>query len=307
MLYYGMSLIGSSHIKKGSICQDASKAQKLINGWVVAAVADGVGSAKHSDIASKIAVDTVIQICNDRISKHTKMDELKSIILDAYKAAEKSIEDYVENQKDTITEYDTTLSMVVFDGQKIVYGHSGDGGIVGLTNDGKYIKITSPQKAEDNVCVIPLRAGENSWVIDECNEKLASVLLATDGVYDTFFPYLLKGQQVEIYVPLVRYFMDNNCLMANENNISEIENRIKEYLQSDAYGSVTDDKTVMVVINPKIMPTFQDEQYYAEPDWNKLQLEWNKKAYPHLYKDLDDEAKSEQLEDGQNVDDNVKG
>ena len=306
MLYYGMSLIGSSHIKKGSVCQDSSKAQKLINGWIVAAVADGVGSAKYSDIASKIAVDTVIQICNNRINKHTKMDELKSIILDAYKTAEKSIEDYAENQNDTITEYDTTLSIVVFDGQKIVYGHSGDGGIVGLTNDGKYIKITSPQKAEDNVCVIPLRAGESSWVIDECNEKLASVLLATDGVYDTFFPYLLKGQQVEIYVPLVRYFMDNNCLMANENNISEIEDRIKEYLQSDAYSSVTDDKTVMVVINPKIMPTFQDEQYYAEPDWNKLQLEWNKKAYPHLYKDLDVEVKSEHLEDGQNVDDNVK-
>lgn len=295
MLYYGASIIGTSHVKKGSVCQDSSKAQKLSNGWVVAAVADGVGSAKHSEIASKIAVDTVTQICCDRIDKHTKITELKTIILDAYRVAEKTIEEFAEKQNDSITEYDTTLSMVIYDGEKIVYGHSGDGGIVGLTTDGKYIKITTPQKAEDNVCVIPLRAGESAWVIDECHERLASVLLATDGVYDTFFPYLLKGQQVEIYVPLIRYFMDNNWLKATEKNLAEIDASRREFLQSDAYSSVTDDKTVMVVVNPKIMPAFQDEEYYAEPDWNKLQLEWNKKAYPHLYAKDDTETDGEQL------------
>ncbi len=294
MLYYGASIIGTSHVKKGSVCQDSSKAQRLSNGWVVAAVADGVGSAKHSEIASKIAVDTVTQICCDRINKHTKIAELKTIILDAYRIAEKSIEEFAEKQNDSITEYDTTLSMVVYDGEKVVYGHSGDGGIVGLTTDGKYIRITTPQKAEDNVCVIPLRAGESSWVIDECHERLASVLLATDGVYDTFFPYLLKGQQVEVYVPLIRYFMDNNWLKATENNLSEIDESRREFLQSDAYSSVTDDKTVMVVLNPKIMPAFQDEEYYAEPDWNKLQLEWNRKAYPHLYAKDDVKTDGEQ-------------
>ena len=294
MLYYGASIIGTSHVKKGGVCQDSSKAQKLSNGWVVAAVADGVGSAKHSEIASKIAVDTVTQICCYLINKHTKTAELKAIILDAYRAAEDAIEDFAEKQNDSITEYDTTLSMVVYDGEKIVYGHSGDGGIVGLTNDGKYIKITTPQKAEDNVCVIPLRAGEGAWVIDECQERLASVLLATDGVYDTFFPYLLKGQQVEVYVPLIRYFMDNNWLKVTEKNLSEIDASRRDFLQSEAYSSVTDDKTVMVVLNPKMMPAFQDEEYYAEPDWNKLQLEWNRKAYPHLYAKKGEDGNCEQ-------------
>ena len=303
LLFYGASLIGSSHIKKGSVCQDSNKARCLSNGWLVAAVADGVGSAKHSEIASKLAVDTVVEFCDDRINKHTKFSELKSIILDAFKEAEKRIEDFADQQGDAITEYDTTLSMIIFDGEKIAYGHSGDGGIVGLSINGEYIKITKPQKAEDNICVIPLRAGEQNWVIDDCEEHLASVLLATDGVYDTFFPYLLRGQNVEVYVSLIRFFMDNNCIEINDENLSEIEKSRMEFLQSDAYSSVTDDKTVLVAFNPKIMPALKEESYYAEPNWDGLQLEWNKKAYPHLYKkdvQENDEAQIKNSEPSEN-------
>ena len=304
LLFYGASLIGSSHIKKGSVCQDSNKAFRLSNGWLVAAVADGVGSAKHSEIASKLAVDTVVEICNDRINKHTKFSELQSIILDAYKDAEKRIEDYADQQGDSITEYDTTLSMVIYDGEKIAYGHSGDGGIVGLSVNGEYLKITNPQKAEDNICVIPLRAGEQHWVIGACEERLASVLLATDGIYDTFFPYLLRGQEVEVYVPLIRFFMDNNCMEINDENLADIEKSRIEFLQSPAYSSVTDDKTVLVVFNQKIMPSIKEESYYAEPNWEKLQLEWNKKAYPHLYKDVqeNDAIQPEKVEPSEDAD-----
>lgn len=283
MLYYGTSLIGSSHIAKGSVCQDSHKALILPNGWIVASVADGVGSAKHSEIASRIAVETVTEVCAKLISNDTRISECKPIIFEAYKAANKRISDFAYEKEDSITEYDTTLSTIIYDGKSFAYGHSGDGGIVGLLLDGKYQRITYPQKAEDGVCVIPLRAGENSWEIGIVDGEFASLLLATDGVYDTFFPYLLRGQENEIYIPLIRYFMDNNWLNASEDNIDEISKSREDFLNSNAYASVTDDKTVLVVINPNIKPKFQADKYYAEPDWNKLQMEWNKKAYPHLY------------------------
>ena len=119
LLFYGTSLIGSSHVKLGSVCQDANKVIRLSNGWIVAAVADGVGSAKHSDIASKMAVDTVAEICNIRIDKQSKLSELRNVILEAYREAERRIEDYADKKGDSITEYDTTLSMVVYDGENI--------------------------------------------------------------------------------------------------------------------------------------------------------------------------------------------
>lgn len=287
MLFYGTSLIGTSHIKKGTVCQDSHKAILLRNGWAIGCVADGVGSAKHSEIASKMAVDIVIDFCNEKIDKHFEFNNCLTILKDAYELANNSISKYVEENKDNVADYDTTLSVVIFNGEKIAYGHSGDGGIVGLLMDGKYERITHPQKAEDGVCVIPLRAGKESWQFGICDNDYSSVLLATDGVYDTFFPYLLKGQANEVYVPLIQFFMDNNFFKVSKKNVDELLKSKEEFLNSESYSSVTDDKTVLVIFNEKKKSEFQDEDYYKEPDWNVLQLEWNKKAYPHLYKNDD--------------------
>lgn len=280
-----MSLTGTSHIKKGTVCQDSHKVAQLTNGWTVAAVADGVGSSKHSDIASRLAVDTVIELCNSRIDKFTRLSEVKDIVKNAYSEAQQRIAEYAYAHDDELSDYDTTLHMVVYDGNGFVYGHAGDGGIVGLTNDGRYIKVTTPQKAEDNICVIPLRAGEDSWVIGEEKGKYASVLLATDGVYDKFYPYLLQFQKHEpyVYVSLIRYFMDNYLLRVSEDNIGEIEKSRKDFLESANCDSITDDKTVVVIINQNVIPKLQDDSYYEEPDWGELDLAWRKMAYPHLY------------------------
>lgn len=288
MIYsYGLSHVGSSHSAKGVVCQDANKIITLNNGYVIAAVADGVGSCKHSDIASSIAVDIATGYCAERIKDSAAEYELEKLIEEAYVEAQITIEKKSIDQNNPITDYDTTLSMVIYDGKHITYGHSGDGGIVGLTNKGDYIKVTTPQK-NDGVYVIPLRAGKEKWVFGHVDEEIASVLLATDGVYDIFFPYLLKGQPVEIYVPLIKYFMDNNTMKYScETQAKTSEERIN-FLKSDSCSSITDDITLVVLVNGDVTPDIKGPAFYAEPDWDALQLKWNKKAYPHLYKESSD-------------------
>lgn len=292
LIAYGMSIVGTSHIEKNKPCQDSHRYELLANGWMAIAIADGVGSAKHSEIAAKMACNTFIEICKECVTKETQVTELKDIIKKAYDAADQNIKKYVYEIEDKITNYDTTLSVVVYDGKHIVYGHSGDGGIVVLTTAGDYIKVTQPQKAEDGVCVVPLRAGEQYWEFGECEAEVSSVLLATDGVYDNFMPYLLRGQPVELYVPLIRWFMDNNVIGINNENQSQIEESRKNFLCGDSCKIITDDKTVVVAFNADIVPALKDDSYYAEPDWAKLQELWNRKAYPHLYKN-----KSEKFSD----------
>ena len=279
---YGYSIVGTSHEKKGSICQDANKIKRLDNGTVIAAVADGVGSCKYSDVAAEIAVDVSIRVCAEEIDFNGDSFDPQKTIEEAFAQAEREIDEHSLSESHLITDYDTTLSLVIYDGKHISYGHCGDGGIIGLTNEGDYIKVTIPQKNE-GVYVIPLRAGKDTWVIGKSDEEFASVLLATDGVYDIFFPYLLKGQPVEVYVPLIRYFMDNGILKASEETIDAIGKERESYLSSEACISITDDKTVLVLINGEVQPAQKEDSYYAEPAWDELQLGWNKKAYPHLY------------------------
>ncbi len=284
LIAYGMSIVGTSHVGKKTPCQDSHRYELLTNGWMAVAVADGVGSAKHSEVASKMACDTFIETCKTCISQETKISELKDIIKKAYVAADQQIKDHVYEIDDIITDYDTTLSAVIYDGKHLVYGHSGDGGIVVLTVSGDYIKVTQPQKADDGICVVPLRAGEAHWEFGECEADVASVLLATDGVYDNFMPYLLRGQPVELYVPLIRWFMDNNAIGITDENRKQVEESRKNFLCGDSCKAITDDKTIVVAFNADVIPALKDDSYYAEPDWAKLQEAWNRKAYPHLYK-----------------------
>jgi len=284
---YGFSVVGSSHTRKGVGCQDANKICSTENGWMIAAIADGVGSCKYSDIASSIAVDASIRVCLEEVKTNGVQCDLLRVIEKAFTHADAEIDKRSLAEGHLITDYDTTLSLVIYDGKRVTYGHCGDGGIIGLTTNGDYLKITSPQKLE-GMYVIPLRSGKDTWVIKQAEGLYASVLLATDGVYDMFFPCLLEGQAVDIHVPLIRYFMDNNLLNVSCKTIQAVRKEREDYINSDACKTITDDKTIVVLINEDIRPALKDKPYYAEPDWEALQLAWDRKAYPHVYPHKED-------------------
>ena len=63
-----------------------------------------------------------------------------------------------------------------------------------------------------------------------------------------------------------------------------MEESRKKFLCGDSCRSITDDKTVVVAFNADVIPALKEDSYYAEPDWAELQKAWNRKAYPHLYK-----------------------
>ncbi|WP_066925674.1 protein phosphatase 2C domain-containing protein [Murdochiella massiliensis] len=325
---YGISTVGKSHIKKGTCCQDSHYIKKLQNGWYIAAVADGVGSAKNSHIGSKIAAETVVEFCDECMPWDYNVISIKSMMRTAYNYAYKQILRESEQSGEPIESYDTTLSMVIYDGQRIIYGHSGDGAIFGLTTFGDYVEITRPQKSTDGVSVIPLRGGYTQWVIDTYEEDLAAVLLMTDGMLETLCHYLLRDHERKAnkaYVPLASYFADPygfseekiDCVrkliakfvIADESyNADEFYERLLSIYKkraSDAADEIIDtlkksnypvnlmqaeqdDKTIVGLINTDLLVDDKEADFYSEPNWAELQEAWNRKAYPHLYAKKED-------------------
>ena len=322
---YGFSISGKSHISRGAGCQDAHRIKPLDDRWVIAAVADGVGSARNSHIGSRIACDTVVEFCEQYMPYDYNAISIKSMIRTAFNYAMKRICQQAESAGEPVESYDTTLSMVIYNGKRIVYGHSGDGAILGLTGYGNYIEITSPQKGKDLISVLPLRAGYTHWVIDDYSEDLSAVLLITDGMLDTICPYLLKFGNDHIYVPMAMFFGDP-CCFGRHTDIQDVEaflNARDDYCSDGFYNrlfralevhlsdsgkaaavcdhirknnhpivlmnSQQDDKTVVGLINLEAETENQESSYYDEPDWSHLQELWNRKAYPHLYVEEDGE------------------
>lgn len=227
MITYGFSIQGKGHIEKGVVCQDSNKVDCIKSGHYVGIVADGVGSAPHSDIGSDIAVKSLFQYCNDHIEKNSSCDTIKEILADSYAFALEQIGQYVKKRGAVIEDFDTTLSAVVYDGKTVVYGHAGDGGIIVKCVDGKIYPITSRQKGADGISVIPLRAGRSSWVFG-IETKVASVLLVTDGMLDGVIQpvlvnlppnkmALVKGdfQKDNVYVTAAEFFMNPDSVYRN--------------------------------------------------------------------------------------------
>lgn len=288
MIYaYGSTLQGTYHIKNDIVCQDAHYISKCSDNFCIAAVADGLGSEIHSDVASKIAVRLAVDYCAATIQTDMLDQQIEATICTSFHRALSAIEEEARKNLHELDQYDTTLSLAVFIGDRLIYGHSGDSGIIVLTDEGLYEKVTEQQRDSDN-CVFPLCFGEEKWVFGTFEKKVASVFLATDGIYETLFPLYVRDEPVNIHVSLARYFMDNRVISIDEIGEEEVSRRNEKFLLNIPDSLVNDDKTIVVMINTAVESHLQPPEYYQEPDWNELKRkrdeEYRLKAYPHLKK-----------------------
>lgn len=287
MIYsYGVTQIGTYHIEHGIVCQDAHYIKKLSDNCIIAAVADGLGSEMYTDIASKVASKTAVEMCAEKFNPNLDEPATLELIKQSFRTALNRIEEIAREQNHEIAQYDTTLDLVIYTGGRVFYGHAGDSGVVALLSDGTYTKVTH-QVRDDMGRVFPL-CFEDCWVFGKYEKKVAAVFLATDGMLETLFPVLLRSQPVHIYVALAQYFMDRDRLGFEELGESAVAEKMSEFITSIPGEQVNDDKTVVVLCDNSIETTRQPDEYYATPDWQKLEKErrdaFMREAYPHLFK-----------------------
>lgn len=331
MITYGFSVRGKSHVTSNTVCQDSNKTGRLKSGYFMGIVADGVGSAAHSEIGSSLAVNSLYAYCNEYIKRTSKTEDIESVMRAGYEYAMNQIQQYVEKNQGSIQEYDTTLSAVVYDGNSLVYGHAGDGGIIVRCQNGKSKTITQRQKGADGRSVRPLRSGSASWEFGNISDEgIVAVLLVTDGMLDEVIqPVLinLPGSRMalaknqfsrdKVYVTVTEFFMNPYSVYLNR-NVKDPDSLMAHFLSGDlenkdqnifldcvvngykhmlntsavdlirksieqyhyavwALNEVSDDKSVVAIINEKGKVSSAEEKYYKEPDWNE-----RKKRYTEL-------------------------
>lgn len=296
MIYaYGITQQGTYHIRNNLVCQDAHLIVKCGDTSAIAAVADGLGSEEHSDIASKLAVKTAVEYCADHLSPEGTQEQILEVLRTSFSLAQQTIERTAADNGHTPDQYDTTLSLAALMDDTLYYGQSGDSGILALTAEGTYERVTQQQRDEEGL-VFPLCFGEEKWVFGKYPKPVASVLLATDGMFDVFFPVYLRSEPVTLYVALARYLMDPGPLGVEELGETAVQEKIGQYMARIPHAQVNDDKTVAVLINPAVKTAPQPPEYYAEPDWPLLKQRyteaWRRAAYPHLFGDAPESKES---------------
>ena len=282
---YCFSLVGRDHIKNQIPCHDSSLIKAISSSWKIAVVADGVGSCKHAEIASKIAVKEVAELIKKQFPPSSSDERAYfSVIHAAMHGAANAIETYVE-EKDpgNEMEYQTTLAVAIMSSKNLYYGSAGDSGIIALDDQGNYHLVTKKQNDElGRVYSIPTN---RLFEIGKANYIPAAVLCMTDGIYDTIAPVTLRNNKFPVNVPFANMFVTYALGLEKFKESEAVEsckNHLIKYLQSDECKNMTDDLSVAALINTNSDLQPEDIKW-EEPQIDFYALKWNEVSlYPSI-------------------------
>ena len=271
---YSVNLAGPYHIEKGIPCQDAFCIDTLFDTDVIAAIADGLGSAKHSDIGAKLAAESAIAYLKSHLTKDMEPKDICIQLKEAFHLALMALETKSTSDNLPLSMYDTTLCVAYYNGKDLYFGQSGDSGLIALFQDGSYKQVTTKQQ-DDMGRVYPLRFGPDYWVFDSVTDVTAA-MLATDGVLDHIFHPLLAQEEIPLDVPLAQLFLEHHAI--TEEEAFDFVKDIYEFLENYPAEYINDDKTVVAMINKSTPPDRMSDDYYQGPSWKNIYKKFLKKG-----------------------------
>ena len=144
----GASICGTSHQTGGIPCQDAHYWQVSYGDVLVAAVADGAGSAQLAEVGAEIAAKSAVEaFCAEgKVSGDDK--GIRSSLNDALKEAQKAVRAEAAARQVDVSQLATTLILVVATSELVGAAQVGDGIAVVQDRDGNVLGITTPESGE---------------------------------------------------------------------------------------------------------------------------------------------------------------
>lgn len=282
---------GSSHIQNNKPCQDYSqsmriRADALDQDIVISAVSDGVGSCMFSQDGSREAVTAALATVSAGMkTEEAVLDDtyvlelLKRAFDDAYDA----VAAYADEHEYPFTQLDSTLTVSIFDGTTIWFGHIGDDGIVAMYTDGTYEMITQRHKGVFVSSVFPLRE-TGKWEFGKSIKPVASFTLMTDGVLD----YVVGSEFYDnrVFYPFIQPVLAT--AMNDDEQMEHLKQEFDVYLKDDPASPsrfrnhVSDDITIAVVQNSEAVAALPEIHFDME-EWDRQTEAYVKKAQESLY------------------------
>lgn len=270
----GTSVKGNGHIQSNMPCQDNHKFESLGDGWGVAIVSDGAGSAAHSELGSKVVAERGVLHFKNLIEKEgwMKNNVLPTDIEWLQKSyyTLKTIRDEVEliAQKNNIElkSLSATCLVVIYSPIGLLAVHVGDGRMGYKSASGEWRAMMTPHKGEEANQTIFLVS--DFWSIPNyvmsdvlvpesivVREPVKAFALMSDGCENTSWKCTTLNPETGKYYdqnkPFEGFFnpLEETLITFQATKVSEDERQAKwsKFIESGATGFVKeqDDKTMI--------------------------------------------------------------
>lgn len=239
-------------VKQVAIWKDGGKRDRLLPGkeYVVAAVADGLGSEAHSDIGAHAAVNTAVSTMCELIGTWCATGDsalaisMPRFIEQSMIKANNAVVKKAASMELPANEFDATLAIAVYDGEQLFYGSAGDSGVIAKTDAG-FELVTRPSRV-GSAGTYPLYCREK-WEIGACGH-VRGFLLATDGVLELLVP---EFNNENLNEKAVHLFMGAGHKPVSASDIdAALEKRVENVVHRIQGNRYTyDDATVVVALD----------------------------------------------------------
>ena len=193
MVYWkigGVSVTGFSHIAENIPCQDALAFKIHGNGHLIAAIADGAGSARLSHLGAQAFVDAAVSSVHALASTEIlDIDQIANEIVVAINETRMAlIKLHTEPELDaspTIKDFAATFLMVVANADGGAFFHVGDGaGTRFLLSDISSALVSKPENGEyaNETYFVTMEHWERHLRITRFDGVFDTILLMSDGV-----------------------------------------------------------------------------------------------------------------------------
>ena len=250
--YAFASAIGSSHIKNGSPCQDASVCDVVElegNGMLVAVASDGAGSARHSRIGSRLACFILSQAVKDLLGAGQGIEAIDqrfaTTILERFQQAAENVARLAGCRR---RDFACTLLAAFVGEDRAAYLQIGDGAIVvsrtGATAPDDYDWVFWPQQGEyanETLFATGSYAAEKLQFLARY-ESVEEVALFSDGIQNLVLDYKNKKAHSGFFRPMfgaVRRLAPGHS--------GELSTHLEKYLGSRSILSRTDDDKTLIL------------------------------------------------------------
>lgn len=239
------SVCGTSHLKNKQLCQDAHHWQILPESVLVAAAADGAGSASMGKVGAMIATEAAIDnISNKEVTQQTLADDeaVRSTLVEAILAARKAVEEEAVACEKPASDLASTLIIAVATPEIVAVAQIGDGVAVARDVQGNLIALTLPDSGEyiNETIFLTSPGALDAAQLRVWRQAIVNVGVLTDGLQMLAMNMAVGAPHKPFFSPLFEF-------AANADDKTVAKEQLVRFLRSDRITQRTDDDLTLII------------------------------------------------------------
>ena len=245
------SAIGTSHSRSGMPCQDAAAYALVADSTgrevLIAATADGAGSAKKSDIGSRLACSRLVE----HLAQWLQTNEATKLYADTFTEWVNWYRSEIALMADSDgvkpREYASTLLSAVIADDFGLFFQIGDGAIVFSASEtpGHFECVFWPQNGEyaNTTNFVTDPAAADNFYFDRFDGQVAELAMFTDGIQSLVLNYANQAA----HAPFFEKMLSVVRAEPSAGHSGTLSQGLERYLSSQEVNSKTDDDKTLLL------------------------------------------------------------